>query len=220
VDADGTRYLFYARRRARRVQRVGTMLAVDVLERMDRLAGRPTPVLAPTGDWQIFRRGRPMYGGVYDWHTLEGPFVRRMNDRYVLFYSGGNWEEPSYGVGWAEAEHPLGPWREHVGRPPLLRTVPGHVRRPRAQLRGSRAGRAGRRRLPRLGRRTRGPPALHRPDRLDADGPVSTARPGPRPTCSVRSRLRRSPLTHSADLHNPGRLRLWNTADAAVRGPP
>jgi arabinan endo-1,5-alpha-L-arabinosidase len=126
VDADGTRYLFYARD-VLDGPRVGTMLAVDVLERMDRLAGRPTAVLAPSGDWQIFRRARPMYGGVYDWHTLEGPFVRRRNDRYVLFYSGGNWEEPTYGVGWAEADSPLGPWRERPDRPPLLRTVPGHV---------------------------------------------------------------------------------------------
>jgi beta-xylosidase len=126
VDADGTRYLFYARD-VLDGPRVGTMLAVDVLEGTDRLAGRPTPVLAPSGDWQIFRRSRPMYGEVYDWHTLEGPFVRRHGDRYVLFYSGGNWEEPTYGVGWAEAAHPLGPWREPAGQPPLLRTVPGHV---------------------------------------------------------------------------------------------
>jgi arabinan endo-1,5-alpha-L-arabinosidase len=126
VDIDGRRYLFYARD-VLEGPRVGTMLAVDVVDRMDRLAGRPTPVLAPSGDWQIFRRGRQMYGQVYDWHTLEGPFVLRRGSRYVLFYSGGNWEEPTYAVSWAEAEHPLGPWREPAGRPPLLRTVPGHV---------------------------------------------------------------------------------------------
>jgi beta-xylosidase len=126
VDDDGTRYLFYARD-VLEGPRVGTMLAVDVLDSPERLAGRPAPVLAPSGDWQIFRRSRPMYGSVYDWHTLEGPFVRRRDGRYVLFYSGGNWEEPTYGVGWAEAEHPLGPWRERSDRPPLLRTVPGRV---------------------------------------------------------------------------------------------
>jgi arabinan endo-1,5-alpha-L-arabinosidase len=126
VDVDGTHYLFYARD-VLDGPRVGTMLAVDVLERMDRLAGRPIPVLAPSGDWQIFRRSRPMYGGVYDWHTLEGPFVRRLENRYVLFYSGGNWEEPTYGVSWAEARHPLGPWWEPPDRQPLLSTVPGRV---------------------------------------------------------------------------------------------
>src|SRR4051794_39153787 len=66
---DGTRYLFYARD-VLDGARVGTMLAVDVLDRMDRLAGRPASVLAASADWQIFRRSRPMYGAVYDWHTL------------------------------------------------------------------------------------------------------------------------------------------------------
>jgi arabinan endo-1,5-alpha-L-arabinosidase len=125
-DVDGTWYLFYARD-VLEGPRVGTMLAVDVLEDMTRLSGRPTAVLAPSSDWQIFRRGRAMYGQVYDWHTLEGPFVCRRQGRYVIFYSGGNWEEPTYGVGWAGADHPLGPWTEPQGLEPLLRSVPGHV---------------------------------------------------------------------------------------------
>jgi arabinan endo-1,5-alpha-L-arabinosidase len=125
-DDDGTWYLFYARD-VLEGPRVGTMLAVDVLESMTQLSGTPRAVLAPSADWQIFRRQRPIYGQVYDWHTLEGPFVCRRQGRYVLFYSGGNWEEPTYGVSWAVAEHPLGPWVEQPGAEPLLRTVPGHV---------------------------------------------------------------------------------------------
>jgi beta-xylosidase len=126
VDADGTAYLFYARD-VLEGPRVGTMLAVDVLTTPSSLSGDPRAVLAPSADWQIFRRQRPMYGQVYDWHTLEGPFVCHRQGRYVLFYSGGNWEEPTYGVSWAVADHPLGPWREEPGTEPLLRTVPGHV---------------------------------------------------------------------------------------------
>ena len=56
-DDDGTWYLYYARD-VLEGPRVGTMLAVDVLESPTRLAGRPTAVLAPTADWQIFRRQR------------------------------------------------------------------------------------------------------------------------------------------------------------------
>jgi len=124
-DDDGTWYLYYARD-VLEGDRVGTMLAVDVLTSMTELSGQPRAVLAPSADWQIFRRERPMYGQVYDWHTLEGPFVCRRQGRYVLFYSGGNWEEPTYGVSWATADSPLGPWRESTGEP-LLRTVPGKV---------------------------------------------------------------------------------------------
>jgi arabinan endo-1,5-alpha-L-arabinosidase len=126
-DDDGTWYLFYARD-VLDGDRVGTMLAVDVLEGMTRLRGEPRTILRPSGDWQIYLRSRPMYENVYDWHTLEGPFVRRHGGRYYCFYSGGNWQEPTYGVAYAVADHPLGPWREpEPPRPPLLATVPGHV---------------------------------------------------------------------------------------------
>ncbi len=125
-DEDGTLYLFYARD-VLEGERVGTMLAVDVLDDMTRPRGEARTILRPSGDWQIFRRQRAMYGKVYDWHTLEGPFVRRHNGRYYCFYSGGSWEGPTYGVGYAVADHPLGPWLEPPGVPPILVTVPDQV---------------------------------------------------------------------------------------------
>jgi GH43 family beta-xylosidase len=124
-DVDGTWYLFYARD-VLEGARVGTMLAVDVLEGMTALRGQPRTLLRPSGDWQVFRRGRQMYGQTYDWHTLEGPSVVRHGGRYWCFYSGGNWEEPSYGVSCAVADAPLGPWSEPSPEP-LLRTVEGRV---------------------------------------------------------------------------------------------
>jgi arabinan endo-1,5-alpha-L-arabinosidase len=125
-DVDGTCYLFYARDDLEG-DRVGTMLAVDVLESMTALRGRPTGVLRPTGDWQLFQRGRSLYGGTYDWHTLEGPCVIRRDDRYWCLYSGGSWETPSYAVGYAVATSPLGPWTEPVAAPRLLTSVEGRV---------------------------------------------------------------------------------------------
>lgn len=130
-DDDGTWYLFHARD-VLEGGRVGTMVAVDVLEDMTRLRGQSRTILRPSDDWQIFLRQRTMYGQVYDWHTLEGPFVRKHEGRYYCFYSGGSWLEPSYGVAYAVADHPLGPWTEPPGAPRLLRTVedkvigPGH----------------------------------------------------------------------------------------------
>jgi beta-xylosidase len=124
--ADGEWYLFYARD-VLEGDRVGTMLAVDRLTDMTTLKGSPVEVLRPSGDWQIYQRGRSMYESVYDWHTLEGPFVHLRDGRYWCFYSGGSWLEPTYAVGYAVADHPLGPWTEPVGAEPLLRTVPGQV---------------------------------------------------------------------------------------------
>jgi beta-xylosidase len=67
-----------------------------------------------------------------DWegHLIEGPFVTRQNGRYWLFYAGNDFSTPSYGIGVAVADHPLGPYTKQGE--PLLRstsewTAPGHA---------------------------------------------------------------------------------------------
>ncbi|MEA3057856.1 MAG: hypothetical protein QOF34_671 [Sphingomonadales bacterium] len=67
-----------------------------------------------------------------DWegHLIEGPFVTRQNGRYWLFYAGNDFATPSYGIGVAVADHPLGPYTKQGE--PLLRstrewTAPGHA---------------------------------------------------------------------------------------------
>ncbi len=125
-DADGQWYLFFARDLLDG-DRVGTTIAVDRLVTMTRLEGRPRTVLRASHDWQVFLRDREMYGRRWDWHTLEGPFVVARDGRYVLLYSGGAWTEPTYGLSWAVADHPLGPYREPVVGPAILQTVPDRV---------------------------------------------------------------------------------------------
>jgi len=129
-DEDGRWYLFYARD-VLDAPRVGTHLAVDVMPTMTSLSGQPRPVVVPSADWQIYERGRSMYGKVFDWHTIEGPAVVRRNGRYYCLYSAGSWLNESYTVGWAVADSPLGPWTEpDIDRSRLLTSVPGHVRGP------------------------------------------------------------------------------------------
>ncbi|MGV3719534.1 MAG: glycoside hydrolase family 43 protein [Actinomycetota bacterium] len=124
---DGRWYLFYARD-SLTPPYAGTGLAVDELVAMDTLAGSPREVLRPFADWQVFELQRAIKQDL-DWYTIEGAFVTTAGGRYVCFYSGGRWENPNYGVSFAVADHPAGPWKEAVGRegPPLLRTVPGRV---------------------------------------------------------------------------------------------
>ncbi len=131
VDADGRTYLFFARD-VLEVDRVGTHLAVAELERHSKL-GPIKEVLRPYADWQLYQRGRHMYGAVYDWHTLEGPSVVQRGGRYWMTFSGGAWTGPGYQVAWAVADHPLGPWQpaEDKLHSPLLATTedligPGH----------------------------------------------------------------------------------------------
>jgi hypothetical protein len=67
-----------------------------------------------------------------DWegHLIEGPFVTFQQGRYWLFYAGNDFSTPSYGIGMAVADHPLGPY-EKQGEPVLRSTrewlAPGHA---------------------------------------------------------------------------------------------
>lgn len=130
-DGDGTWHLFYARDFLDfdANTRAGTALVVDRLIDMTRLAGERRVVLRATCDWQRFQANRPMYGGVYDWHTLEGPCVRFRNGKYYCFYSGGCYQGESYGVDYGVAEKVEGPYSdkgtENGAR--VLKTAPGRV---------------------------------------------------------------------------------------------
>lgn len=126
---DGRWYLFFAKDYFD--ERVGTGTAVVPLgDDMLSIAGPAQVVVRATSDWQIFQRQRRWYDRVWEaWHTVEGPFVVPHAGRYYCFYSGGRWETADYGVSYAVADHPLGPWCDewsHSG-PAVLRGVPGQV---------------------------------------------------------------------------------------------
>lgn len=99
------------------------------------LEAMTTPIRAQ----RIARDGRSLIGedkivlcNDLDWegHLIEGPFVTRQEDRYWLFYAGNDFSTPSYGIGVAVADHPMGPYSKQGE--PLLRSTrewlaPGHA---------------------------------------------------------------------------------------------
>jgi beta-xylosidase len=127
-DDDGQWYLFYARDMLDG-DRVGTAVVVDRLQDMTRLEGQERIVVRARHDWQRFIANRIMYGGVYDWHTIEGPCGRKRNGRYYCLFSAGRWENETYGVDFAVADNVLGPYRcdSNDSGARLLRTLPGKV---------------------------------------------------------------------------------------------
>lgn len=130
-DSDGQWYLFYAQDflDTENGVRAGTALVVDRLITMTKLAGETRVVLRARHDWQRFLADRLMYGKIYDWHTLEGPCVRKHHNRYYCFYSGGRWDSENYGVDYGVADHVMGPYSD-VGSESgarVLRTVPDVV---------------------------------------------------------------------------------------------
>ena len=130
-DDDGWWYLYYCRDflDSERGERVGTGSVVDRLVGMTRLAGARRTVVRPHAEWQLYERQRDWYGRVWDWYTVEGPFVRKHDGRYYCLYSGGAWKEPNYGVSYAVADHPMGPYASgpDADEPELLRTRPGRT---------------------------------------------------------------------------------------------
>ena len=85
----------------------------------------------PRWDWQVYDPCRAAKGGVR-WHTVEGPFVLTRKGTLYQMFSGGNWQNPTYGVSYAVSEsiETAGEWRQGADGErvlPILRTVPGQV---------------------------------------------------------------------------------------------
>lgn len=132
-DEDGLRYMFYATDFLE-YERVGTGTVMDRLLDPFTLAGEPRPVSRARFDWQIYDPHREEKGGVR-WHTLEGSFVLKRKGQYYQMFSGGNYQNPSYGVGVAVTTdlRQEGEWQQVVDgrtRLPVLRTLPGRVNGP------------------------------------------------------------------------------------------
>src|SRR5688572_28697961 len=125
---DNRWYLFFAKDFFE--DRTGTGLAVAPLQPdLLRTAEPARVVVRANADWQIYERNRRLYDRDWAaWHTVEGPSVVEHSGRYYCFYSGGNWQTRDYGVSFAVADHPLGPWQHapEIG-PVVLREKSGDV---------------------------------------------------------------------------------------------
>ena len=81
--------------------------------------GEPRRVLQPQSEWET-RNGR----------VTEGPWMIKHGGRYYLLYSGSGANTPDYAVGYAVADHPLGPFTRAAHNPIIERSEglfgPGH----------------------------------------------------------------------------------------------
>jgi GH43 family beta-xylosidase len=126
-DEDGRRYLFYATDFLQH-SHIGTGTVCDRMIDAFTLAGQPSPVTRARFDWQVYDPERLEKGGVR-WHTVEGPFVLKRKNLYYQMFSGGNWQNRSYGVSYAVSNKVLAAeeWQQIADGDtvlPILRTVP------------------------------------------------------------------------------------------------
>jgi hypothetical protein len=113
TDDDGKRYLFFVRFNQ------GNRIAVAELN----------PDLKSVKDEtfkEILKQSQP-------WErdpVVEGPWVLKHKGTYYLMYSGDGYTSPGYGVGYATAPSPYGPWTKWAHNPILQNTSevhgPGH----------------------------------------------------------------------------------------------
>jgi beta-xylosidase len=131
LDDDGQWYLFYATdfHDFDSATFRGTTIVADRLTKMNELAGEPYPIVRAHWLWQRYETGRTVHGVTADWYTIEGPTVVKRKGKYYCFYSGGCFQDETYGVDYLVADSVLGPWKE-VGKergPQIMRTIPGEV---------------------------------------------------------------------------------------------
>ena len=112
-DDDGALYLYYVD--------LADGFKIVVQPMADGLTkkGEPREVIRPNEDWE------KVSGAV-----TEGPFMLKRQDVYYLMYSGTGANSPNYGIGYATAKSPLGPFTKYAGNPIAKRggnvLGPGH----------------------------------------------------------------------------------------------
>jgi GH43 family beta-xylosidase len=129
-DTGGERYLFYATDFLTHTH-IGTGTVVDRMIDLLTLEGNPRPVTRARYDWQIYDPNRKEKGGAR-WHTVEGATVLKRKGVYYEMFSGGNWQNITYGVSFAVADDINQPeeWQQFSDGEkiyPILRTVPGTI---------------------------------------------------------------------------------------------
>jgi GH43 family beta-xylosidase len=134
IDRDGSKWMFYATDFLEHTH-IGTGTVMERMLSWTKLEGKPRPVTRAKHDWQVYDPARQEKGGVR-WHTVEGPAVIERKGVYYEMFSGGNWQNPSYGVSYAVTEdlNSTSEWEQHADGHnvlPIIRTSsevvgPGH----------------------------------------------------------------------------------------------
>jgi len=125
----GTWYLFFASDYTED-EPYGTGVGVVKLKDMFTADGAPVMVNRASQDWHVYERNRDYKGRLWNaWYTVEGPFVIFQDNKYWCLYSGGRWSSERYGVGFAVADDPMGPWKDDfaVHGPTVLKGIPDKV---------------------------------------------------------------------------------------------
>lgn len=91
---------------------------VELLPDFSGVRGEPVLLLRPEQEWE--GRSAPQTGRRWN----EGSFLLRRDGKYIMTYSANFFGGPDYAVGYAVADHPLGPYTKAPENPILERHGP------------------------------------------------------------------------------------------------
>ena len=125
TDEDGVSYLYYVRDVSENIRdgiRYSDVYVSRLDESLTHLISEPELVLEPSQDWEL-RQSK-------EWRWNEGPFVYKHDGKYYLMYSANCFDSKYYGVGYAVASSPTGPFVKAEENPILeyddRMSGPGH----------------------------------------------------------------------------------------------
>ncbi|TWU37425.1 glycoside hydrolase family 43 protein [Novipirellula artificiosorum] len=134
VDTDETPWLFFSRNGSKDGYSFGLNYGVQLAKDLSKPAGEPVKLIEASQPWERVKWKEN--------RCNEGAFVLKRNGKYYMTYSANHTGYDHYGVGYATADHPLGPWIKAPENPILSSnkqrgvSSPGHsclVRSPDAK---------------------------------------------------------------------------------------
>lgn len=113
IDTDGTPYLFFDKVGVidppPRRYLSGIIYVVKLKSDLSGPVGEPVLCSQADQPWELPETGRS--------RCNEGSFVFKHGDTYYMTYSANHYAEPFYGIGYATAKSPLGPWKKSPNNP-------------------------------------------------------------------------------------------------------
>ncbi len=104
IDDDGAKYLYYSRDCSENVvngKKTSEIYGAVLKDDFSGIEGEPVKLLTPEQPWEL-ASGNPLWN--------EGPEMIKYDGKYYLSYSANYYVSPAYGVGYAVADSPLGPF--------------------------------------------------------------------------------------------------------------
>ena len=110
IFVDGEQpYLFFSINGEMDGYSYGIIYGVKLSDDLTTIIGDTVKLLEASQDWERVNWARN--------RCNEGPFVFKYRDTYYMTYSGNHTFEPNYGIGYAWASSPLGPWQKAEENP-------------------------------------------------------------------------------------------------------